>query len=466
MNIRSDSANSRQATRLDAIEGRFDPWLLVCSIALGSLGLVMVASSSLGIVEARDLSPLHYFIRHAVYLVAGLILAGLIMFKGDVRRIEQYGRWLPLLGIVLLVLVLVPGLGHTVKGARRWINFGPVGFQPAEAVKLIMIVWLASYLARFSDEVQGSWKSVIKPFSVALLLSLILLLVQKDFGTTALVLGITAGMVLLGGVYLPRIILPLVALIPFGALAILMEPYRVKRLISFRDPWQDPFGDGYQLSNALMAVGRGEFWGVGLGGSIQKLQYLPEPYTDFIMAVIAEELGFVGVCAVVLLFAVLVARAFWIGVQCVEMRRNFSGYLAFGIGVWIAMQAFISIGVNLGILPTKGLTLPLVSSGGSSVLITCVALGLLLRVSWELERARRQVAVRREAAGLAPSPATIPVPLAQPLPESPRKAAKGAALRVQSMQSGVRAWIAERFERGETAPRQRIDPSFGGASTQ
>ncbi|MDO5611341.1 MAG: putative lipid II flippase FtsW [Pseudomonadota bacterium] len=466
MNIRADSVASRQATRLDAIDGRFDPWLLVCGIALASLGLVMVASSSLGIVEARGLSPLHYFIRHAVYLAVGVVLAALIMMKGDVRRIEQYGRWLPLLGIVLLLLVLVPGLGHTVKGARRWINFGPVGFQPAEAVKLIMIVWLASYLARFSDEVRGSWKSIIKPFSVALLFSVILLGVQKDFGTTALVLGITAGMVLLGGVYLPRIILPLAALIPFGALAILMEPYRVKRFISFRDPWQDPFGDGYQLSNALMAVGRGEFWGVGLGGSIQKLQYLPEPYTDFIMAVIAEELGFVGVCVVVLLFTVLVGRAFWIGVQCVEMRREFSGYLAFGIGMWIAMQAFISIGVNLGILPTKGLTLPMVSSGGSSVLTTCIALGLLLRVSWELERAKRQVALRREAAGLAAAAIASPVLVAEPVAESPRKAAKVAAQRVQSLQAGMRAWIAERFERGGAAPRQRIAPNFGGASSQ
>ena len=435
MDGRFDTAASRQATRFDAIQGRFDPWLVGCFIALAALGLVMVASSSLAIAESRDLAPLYYFNRHAIYLAIGLVLAGLVMTRGDIRRIEQHSRLLPIIGILILLLVLVPGLGHTVKGARRWISLGPIGFQPAEAVKLILIVWLASYLARFSDEVKGAWAAMFKAFGVAIAFSVILLLLHKDFGTTALVLAITAGMMVLGGVHMPRMVLPVLAIMPFLVLMILLEPYRVQRLVSFSDPWKDPFGSGYQLTNALMAVGRGEFAGVGLGGSVQKLSYLPEAYTDFIMAVIAEELGFVGVCLVIGLYAVLVGRAFWIGLQCVEMRRHFAGYLAFGIGLWIALQAFVSIGVNLGLLPTKGLTLPLVSSGGSSILVTCVGMGLLLRVSWELERAARQVA-RRRAVGAGVPMGAPPVAAQPPLP-------------------------ADAAVRGTSRLRQRIEPAMG-----
>ncbi|RMH94197.1 putative lipid II flippase FtsW [Lysobacter pythonis] len=463
MDGRFDAA-ARQATRLDAIKGRFDPWLLACMLALAAFGLVMVASSSLAVADSRGLPPLHYFHRHAAYLAAGIALAGLVMAKGDVRRVEQYGRILPLLGVLLLLLVLIPGLGHTVKGARRWINFGPIGFQPAEAVKLIVIVWLASYLARFSDEVKGSWASMFKAFGIALALSVILLLVHKDFGTSALVLAITAGMMVLGGVHLPRMILPVLGLMPLVVGMILMEPYRVQRMISFSDPWKDPFGSGYQLTNALMAVGRGEFWGVGLGGSVQKLSYLPEAYTDFIMAVIAEELGFVGVCLVVALYVLLVGRMFWLGLQCVDMRRNFSGYLAFGIGLWIAMQAFVSIGVNLGILPTKGLTLPLVSSGGSSILVTCVAFGLLLRISWELERAKRQVALRREAMPVAPAVQPVAPSAAPSATDRPGRVARAVR---HEYAAHLRMALAKLFERPRTGLRAaRIEPSFGGTSGQ
>jgi cell division protein FtsW len=209
------------------------------------------------------------------------------------------------------------------------------------------------------------------------------------------------------------------------AVVAIAEPYRVRRLTSFVDPFADPFGSGYQLANSLMAVGRGEWFGVGLGASVQKLSYLPEAHTDFILAVIAEELGFVGVCCVVALFTALVARAFWIGLQCVDMKRHFAGYCAFGVALWIALQSFVSIGVNLGLLPTKGLTLPLISSGGSSVLMTCVALGLLLRVSYELDRARRQVARARGDAPLQPAArATATVrpfaPVASPAPAAVR----------------------------------------------
>lgn len=465
----------RQATRFDAITGRFDPWLLACVVALASLGMVMVASSSLAIAESRDLSPLYYFNRHVMFLAVGVAMAFFVMKKVDIRKLEQHSRLLPLVGIFILLLVLVPGLGHTVKGARRWVSLGPIGFQPAEAIKVLVIVWLASYLARFSDEVKGTWTAMFKAFGVALAFSLLLLLVHKDFGTTALVLAITAGMMVLGGVHMPRMVLPALAIMPLLVVMILLEPYRVQRLISFSDPWKDPFGSGYQLTNALMAVGRGEFWGVGLGGSVQKLSYLPEAYTDFIMAVIAEELGFVGVCLVVALYAGLVGRAFWIGLQCVEMRRHFAGYLAFGIGLWIALQAFVSIGVNLGVLPTKGLTLPLISSGGSSVMMTCLAMGLLLRVSWELERAKRQVALRRETvapAVTATTPAAGTAKVDEATSGKPvREAAKVAGEVLADAGERTRSALARLLDRAPRQPRaeaslrrDRVEPSFEGAS--
>jgi cell division protein FtsW len=215
-------------------------------------------------------------------------------------------------------------------------------------------------------------------------------------------------MLVLGGVNMPRMFGPVLVGLPVLAAIAIAEPYRVRRFTSFMDPWADPFNSGYQLTNALMAVGRGEWFGVGLGASVQKLAYLPEAHTDFILAVIAEELGFVGVCLVIGLYALLAGRAFWVGLRCVEMRRHFAGYCAFGIALWMSLQSFVSIGVNLGLLPTKGLTLPLISSGGSSVLMTCAALGLLLRVSYELDRAERQVARLRGEA--SPSVAEAPAP--------------------------------------------------------
>src|SRR5690606_33013808 len=239
-----------------------------------------------------------------------------------------------------------------------------------------------------------------------------------DFGSLALLLAITAGMLVLGGVHMPRMAAPVLVLLPVLAIVAIAEPYRMRRLTSFMDPFADPFNSGYQLANALMAVGRGELWGVGLGASIQKLNYLPEAHTDFILAVIAEELGFVGVCLVIGLYALLVGRAFLVGLRCVETRRHFAGYVAFGIALWLSLQALVSIGVNFGVLPTKGLTLPLVSSGGSSVMMTCIAMGLLLRVSYELDRTQRQVARLRGEAAPAPAAAnpSPPPPTAQPVP--------------------------------------------------
>lgn len=427
----------QQATRLDALPGRYDPWLLGAIVALACLGVVMVASSSIAVGEGLDVGPYYFLVKHLVFIVAGAGVAGWLM-RTELKTIEQRDHLLLVLCFVLLILVFVPGVGKTVNGARRWLNFGVTTFQAVEAVKLMYVVWLASYLVRFRDEVNATWSAMLKPLGVAVALVAFLIL-QPDFGSLSLILAITAGMLILGGVHMPRMFGPVLIGLPVLAMIAIAEPYRWRRLTSFWDPWADPFGSGYQLVNALMAVGRGEWFGVGLGGSVQKLSYLPEAHTDFILAVIAEELGFVGVCAVIALYALLVGRAFWIGLKCVEMRRHFAGYCAFGIALWMGLQSFVSIGVNLGLLPTKGLTLPLISYGGSSVLGTCAALGLLLRISYELDRAERQVArLRGEAAQVS---AGVP-PTAQPV-ASAAPSALGNVVR------------------GTSRLRDRVEPSFG-----
>ncbi len=388
-----DSAG--QATRIGDIGGRFDPWLLGSAVTLACLGVVMVGSAAIA-GGGVDAGPWYFLTRHLMFLAVGLVLAGVAM-RTELKTIEKSSQWLLLACIVLLGLVFVPGIGKSVNGARRWLNLGISNFQAVEAVKVLYIVWLASYLKRYSEDVAATWPAMLKPLGVAALL-VGLLLLQPDFGSSSLLLAITAGMLVLGGVNMPRMFGPVLVGLPLLAGIAIAEPYRVRRLTTFLDPWADPFDSGYQLTNALMAVGRGEWFGVGLGASVQKLSYLPEAHTDFIMAVIAEELGFAGVCLVIALYSLLAGRALWLGMKCVGMRRHFAGYVAFGIALWMALQSFVSIGVNLGMLPTKGLTLPLVSSGGSSVLMTCAALGLLLRVSWEYERAARQVALRRSVA--------------------------------------------------------------------
>ena len=425
----------RQATRLEAIGGRFDPWLLGAMLALASLGVVMVASASI----YQHGNPFYYLIRHGMFLVAGAGLAWWVT-RTELKSIEARNHLLLLGCVVLLLLVFVPGLGVSVKGAHRWINLGVSNFQVVEVVKVFFIVWLASYLVRFRDEVNATWAAMLKPLGVVVLL-VALLLMQPDFGSSSLLLAITAGMLVLGGVNMPRMFGPVLVGLPILAVIAIAEPYRMRRLTSFSDPWADPFGSGYQLTNALMAIGRGEWSGIGLGGSVLKLNYLPEVHTDFIFSVIGEELGFVGVCLVVALYALLVGRAFVIGLRCVEMRRHFAGYVAFGVALWIGMQSFVSMGVNLGLLPTKGLTLPLISSGGSSILMTCVAMGLLLRVSYELERTQRQVALRGEALQTTPSAET----------RSPADAAPATPKPAPSLSETLR---------GTSRLRSRVEPTF------
>lgn len=396
----------QQAARRDELGGRFDPWILGVSVALACLGVVMVGSAAIA-GGGTNAGPWHYLSRHLMFLCGGMVLA-VVAMRTDLKLFEKHNQVLLLVCIGLLLLVWVPLIGKTVNGARRWISLAGLNFQTVEAVKVLYIVWLASYLKRYSEDVAVTWGAMIKPVGAVGVL-VVLLLAQPDFGSSVLLLSITAGMLLLGGAPIKRLILPVLLLLPGLAALVYFEPYRMRRVTSFWNPWEDQLGAGYQLSNALMAIGRGEWFGVGLGASIQKLNYLPEAHTDFIFSVLAEELGFAGVCFVVTLYTLLTVRAFLLGMKCVEMRRHFSGYIAFGVALWMGLQSLVSMGVNLGMLPTKGLTLPLISSGGSSVMMSCLALGLLLRVSWEYERALRQVAKRRAVGTEQVNPAPMPV---------------------------------------------------------
>ncbi len=422
-----------QATKLESITGRYDPVLLGVALLMAGFGVVMVGSSSIALTEGHGVGPFHYLIRHVLFLALGGALAFALM-RTELKLIERYNHVLLLACIVLLGLVFIPGIGHTVNGAQRWINLGVSKFQAVEAVKLLLIVWLASYVVRYRDEIGEKWSALLKPLGVAGFL-VALLLLQPDFGSAALILAITGGMVWLGGARIAHLLAIAALALPLLAVIAVAAPYRVARLKSFLDPWQDPFNDGFQLTQALIAIGRGEWFGVGLGGSVQKLFYLPEAHTDFIFSVSAEELGFVGSVAIIAVFAIFSWRTFSLGLRAVEMRRYFAGFCAFGVGLWISLQSFVSIGVNLGLLPTKGLTLPLVSSGGSSVMVTCMAIGLLLRVSYELDRAERQVARLRGGAGL-PSDAPIASPenraeVTSPAAVAPPAGARGGRGRIE-----------------------------------
>jgi len=293
---------------------------------------------------------------------------------------------------LVLLLVFIPGIGHSVNGSARWIRLGFANFQVVEAVKVMVIIYMAGYLVRKADMVKIRFFDTLKPLMLAAMLTVILL-VQPDMGSAAVITAIVGGMVWLAGAAWRHIfVLGMMALPVFGYAA--MEPYRLRRIVSFMNPWADPYNSGFQLTQALIAVGRGEVFGVGLGASIQKLFYLPEAHTDFIFAVLAEEFGLLGVVFVLSLFMLLVARIMIIGLMAHRADKPFAGYIAYGIGLWIGLQALVSMGVNLGVLPTKGLTLPLISSGGSSVLMTFLALGIVFRIRYELDRDRPFKAAR------------------------------------------------------------------------
>lgn len=370
----SSAQRRRQSVSID--------WTLLLSmLTLLGLGLVMLASASVSIADRLHDDPGYYLVRQFFYVGLGL-MAALIAWQLPLAFWEKMGPVLMLVSGVLLIALFIPGLGRTVNGSTRWLMLGPFNLQVSELAKLTMIIYIAGYLVRRGEEVRNHIMGFLKPMALVLLFG-ILLLAQPDFGA-AVVLGATVlGMMFLGGVQLW--LFGVLLLGAGGSLLLLAitSPYRMERLTAFLNPWADPFNSGFQLTQALIAFGRGEWFGVGLGASVQKLFYLPEAHTDFVYAVLVEELGMVGGSVVVLLFVVLVSRIFRIGKQAADAGMSFAAYLCYGIGIWFALQAFINMGVNMGLLPTKGLTLPLMSYGGSSMLVMCVALALVQRVALE-----------------------------------------------------------------------------------
>ena len=370
----------------------FDGWVICIVAALLLVGLVMVASASISVSDHESGNPFAYFERQLLFVFLGLLSAGVAMLvPTDVW--EKHSIVLLVLAFVLLLVVLVPGIGHLVNGSRRWIRLGFLNFQVSEVARVLLLTYVASYAVRRADELRDSFKGFIKPVGV-LAAAAVLLLAEPDFGATTVLMATGMALLFLAGARLHYIVVPALAGIAGLALLTVMSPYRMRRVVAFINPWDDPFDSGFQLVQSLIAIGRGEWFGVGLGSSVQKLFYLPEAHTDFVFAVLAEEFGFVGVCAVLGLFALLVGRALVISRRAAEAGLVFQSYLAASIGVWLGLQAFVNVGVNMGLLPTKGLTLPLLSYGGSSMLVTMGVMGLLLRIHHETVQSGRPSATR------------------------------------------------------------------------
>lgn len=360
----------------------YDRWIVICALSLLALGLLMVASASMVISDRQFGYPFHYFIRQLTYLSLGLIIAW-IATHIPIRVWKRYSGFLFLFSFLLLIVVLVPGIGKVVNGSRRWISLNFISLQVSEVTKFTAILYLASYLQRYRDEVRKELKGFLKPMLLVAILSSLLLL-EPDFGA-AVVITMT---------YMALLFLAEVRLWPFCVLLILIalalallafsSPYRLQRLTTFLNPWHNQFGSGYQLTQSLIAFGRGGLFGVGLGNSVQKLFYLPEAHTDFLFAVLAEELGLVGELLLIALFTLLIGRIIIIGRRAENNSHLFSAYIAYGVPIWLGLQTLINIGVSAGMLPTKGLTLPFISYGGSSILVNCLVIGIVLRIAFEV----------------------------------------------------------------------------------
>lgn len=379
-----------QKPRITAV---FDQSLVWSALLLLSIGLVMIYSASIAIAEAQFGTERagYYLLRHGAYLAVGILL-GAIAFQIPMAAWQKYIPYLFMVGVSMLGLVLVPGIGHEVNGSQRWISLYVVNVQPSEYMKFLMVLYAADYVNRKASDLNSLIKGF---FPITIVLSVVgaLLLLEPDFGAFFVVSALAMSILFLGGVSL-KIFVGLIAILAIGLYElILSSPYRLGRVIAFMDPWADPYGKGYQLSHALIAFGRGEWFGVGLGGSVEKLFYLPEAHTDFLLSVLAEELGFIGVLTVIVLFIWLITRAFVIGRLAARLESSFSALVAQGIGIWLGVQALINMGVNMGVLPTKGLTLPLLSFGGSSITANCLALAVLLRIDWENRQRLRGLTV-------------------------------------------------------------------------
>ncbi len=360
----------------------YDRQLVILALSLVAIGLIMVASASIPEGIALQNDPMMFVKRHGVFAVAALILGAIVLMLPLSFWQHNSGRFL-LLAIILLIAVLI--VGRSVNGAVRWIGVGPINIQPAEFAKFALFAYLSSYLVRRQQEVQETLKGFFKPLIVLFVLAT-LLLAQPDLGSVVVMMVTTVGLLFLAGAKLGQFIAILITGVSAVILLIVVEPYRMRRVTSFLDPWQDPFGSGYQLTQSLMAFGRGGWFGQGLGNSVQKLEYLPEAHTDFVFAILAEEAGFFGVMVVLGLLLWLAMKALLIGKKALQHDQLYSGYLAMSIGIWFSFQTAVNIGAAAGILPTKGLTLPLVSYGGSSLLMMALAVGLLVRIDYEFRR--------------------------------------------------------------------------------
>ncbi|SMC26670.1 cell division protein FtsW [Andreprevotia lacus DSM 23236] len=367
----------------------YDQALLWGVLLLLAFGLVMVYSASIAMAEVdKDTGyrATYFLIRHAIFLTVGLA-AGFAAFTVPTKAWQQYAPALFIVAVILLVMVLIPHVGREVNGSKRWLSLFVVNLQPSELMKFVACIYAADYTVRKAAFMGGNFvESITKGLLPMLAVMLVvggLLLLEPDFGAFAVITAITMGLLFLGG-FNWRLFAGLVVLLAVGFVGLVSSsPYRRARVLGFLNPWDDPYGKGYQLSHSLIAFGRGEWHGVGLGASVEKLSYLPEAHTDFLMAIIAEELGFIGVAFVVLMFGFIVFRAFMIGVQAAKLDRAYQALVAQGIAIWIGVQAVINIGVNMGLMPTKGLTLPLLSFGGSGIVANLLALGVLLRIDYE-----------------------------------------------------------------------------------
>ncbi|EGR5063795.1 cell division protein FtsW [Vibrio cholerae] len=372
--------------RTSSPEALFDRQLVWIAFGLMLIGLVMVTSASFPISSRLTDQPFHFMFRHAIFLLLAFITSSMVL-QVPLERWMKYSSLL--LGISFFLLIVVLVVGKSVNGASRWIPLGLFNLQPAEVAKLSLFIFMSGYLVRKHDEVrQTFFGGFLKPIMVFGTLA-VLLLGQPDLGTVIVMLVTLFGMLFIAGAKLSQFLALMVAGVLAVVALIIAEPYRVRRVTSFLDPWEDPFGSGYQLTQSLMAFGRGEWFGQGLGNSIQKLEYLPEAHTDFVFAVLAEELGFIGVVLVLVLLFSLVLKAIFIGKKAFQHDQQFGGYLAFGIGIWFAFQTLVNVGAAAGMVPTKGLTLPLISYGGSSLIIMSVAVSILLRIDHECRLADR-----------------------------------------------------------------------------
>ena len=363
-----------------------DTVLLTLGATLISIGVIAIASASIEYGDFHFGNPWHHTQRHTAYLMLAITL-GALAYMAPAASVQRLSPWLLFLAVALLILVMIPGIGREVNGAQRWLPLGVITLQPSEFAKLAVLLYAAGYLVRQEEAVRHHWSGLAKLIAILSVVAALLLL-EPDFGATVIIVGVVVGMTFLAGAKLVYVLAMLAAAAMALAFLVLSAPYRMKRLTAYQDPWADPFGSGFQLVQSLIAFGQGEWWGVGLGNSVQKLFYLPEAHTDFVFSIWSEETGLIGATAMIALFVMLIARVLNIGWRAAAQQRLFEAYVCFGAALMFAGQAFVNMGASSGLLPTKGLTLPFVSYGGNSLIVNCMLLGMVLRTAGSLESER------------------------------------------------------------------------------